>query len=104
MRRTGKSHTVELSRWLLIGLATAVAAAVFFAWLSDEVLEGDTLKLDETVREFVNRYASAQLTAAMQTITILGSVAFLLAFGGIVGLVFFVKKWRHDLFLLSYQK
>ena len=60
-----------------VGLAAAVAALLFFAWLSEEMLKGDTAAFDSSVREFVHAHSSESLTKVMQGSTFAGSTLFL---------------------------
>ncbi len=79
---------------LFFGLAIAVGALVLFAWLADEVLEGDTLRFDAAIRASVHQYASPALTSLMQIITMLGSPKFLIASGICVAIVFLIAGWH----------
>jgi membrane-associated phospholipid phosphatase len=71
---------VELQRNKVVyaGFLAAVAALLLFAWLAEEMLEGDTLRFDNAVRDTVHSWASPPLTAAMRGITQLGSPEFLI--------------------------
>lgn len=62
-----------LSLSLLLGLATAIAALIFFSWLTDEVLEGETRHFDEVTRAAVHQLASPLLTAIMRGFSFVGS-------------------------------
>src|SRR6185295_8502271 len=62
---------------LLLGLAAAIASLVFFGWLADEVLEGETRFFDTATRKAVHSLASPALTIAMRGISFLGSTLFL---------------------------
>lgn len=88
---------------LLIGLATAVAAVLFFAWLANEVLEGDTQYFDERVRLLIHQAASPPLTALMGAVTMLGAPWVLLALGCCAVLGFLRAGWRRAaaLFLVT---
>ncbi len=101
MKLTEKLETLELSLWFLIGLATALGAAVFFVWLSGEVLEGDTGRFDETIRVLVNSHASPGITTIIQTMTTLGSGSFLLCSGAAIGVLLMLKRSRRSLFVFS---
>jgi undecaprenyl-diphosphatase len=101
MKLTDKLRTLEISLGFLTGLVMAIGAVVFFAWLSGEVLEGDTARFDETIRTLVNSHASPRLTAIMQTITMLGSVSLLMSFGGMISLLFMLKGLRRSLIVFS---
>ena len=58
---------------LLLGLAAAIGALVFFGWLADEVLEGETRQFDETTRAAVHQLASPVLTTIMRGFSFVGS-------------------------------
>ena len=58
---------------LLLGLAAAIGALVFFGWLADEVLEGETRQFDEATRAAVHQFASPALTAIMRGLSFVGS-------------------------------
>ena len=76
------------------GFASSVGAMFLFAWLADEVLEGDTQAFDETIRTFVHGLATDSLTTLMQFFTFIGSTACLttLSFGVVT--VFLFKQWK----------
>jgi len=62
--------------FLLLGALLIAATARFvFGWLADEMLEGDTQKFDEFVRNAVHRHAAPEITWLMQGFSFLGSVA-----------------------------
>lgn len=62
-----------LSLSLLLGLAAAIGALVFFGWLADEVLEGETRHFDEATRAAVHQLASPFLTTLMRGFSFIGS-------------------------------
>ena len=66
----------KLYSWLLpLGaLLVAVAALFVFGWLSEEMLEGDTQKLDMFVRDSVHQHSAPGLTRLMQAFSFLGSI------------------------------
>ncbi len=88
-------------RWLLVGLATNVVALVFFAWLAGEVLQGESLWFDQSIRESISHLASPQVTLAMQATTLLGSVLFLACSGALISIGFVLAKWRRSLIVFS---
>ena len=57
---------------ILASLAVAVLALFLFAWLGNEVLQGDTQHFDTVVRMWVHRFASPAMTSAMKAISLLG--------------------------------
>lgn len=85
--------TVLFEAAIVISLAAAVLALFLFAWLGNEVLEGDTQHFDQAVRNWVHQYASAGMTRAMTTISLLGYniliLEMLIAFA-----VFAWLRWR----------
>lgn len=90
-----------LSLSLLLGLAGSVGSLVFFAWLSEEVLEGATRPFDEMTRALVHRFSSPGRTSAMLGISFLGSTEFLFSATTIVVIWFLLKHWRRDAVLFG---
>ena len=79
---------------LFLGLASAAGALFLFAWLAEEVLEGDIRAFDETIRTFVHGFASGLLTAFMNFVTLLGSTLFLsVVFIGVF-IIFIRINWK----------
>jgi undecaprenyl-diphosphatase len=70
-----KPKRVKSGFLLFGGLLIAATALFVFGWLADEMLEGDTQKFDEFVRNAVHRHAAPGLTRLMQGFSFLGSVA-----------------------------
>jgi undecaprenyl-diphosphatase len=62
-----------LSLSLLLGLTAAIASLIFFGWLADEVLEGETRHFDEVTRAAVHQLASPLLTTIMRGLSLVGS-------------------------------
>lgn len=85
-----------LSLSLLLGLAAAVGALIFFSWLTDEVLEGDSVQFDEATRAAVHQLASPVMTAIMRGLSLVGSTV-VLAIGTIIVVIWFAKqKWGRE--------
>src|SRR5215207_9228299 len=85
-----------ISLSLLIGLATAIGTLIFFGWLTDEVLEGDSRQFDEATRAAVHQLASPTLTALMRGLSFVGSTLALTIGTIIVIVVFAMRKWRRE--------
>jgi len=85
---------------LFLGLASAAGSIIFFAWIAEEVLEGDMRMFDETVRGFIHGLANDWLTFLMKFITLLGSTLFLSLLCVCVLVIFIAKKWKSAAFLL----
>jgi undecaprenyl-diphosphatase len=86
---------------LFFGLMIAVGALFFFAWLADEVLEGGTQAMDETVRIFVHGFASQPLTLLMNFVTVLGSTLFLSTVFVCVFIIFIRKNRKRPAILIT---
>lgn len=91
----------KLSLSLLLGLTAAIGVLVFFGWLTDEVLEGDTRAFDEATRAAVHQLASPTLTTTMRGISFFGSTQFLFPASAVIVLVFFFRAWKREAILLA---
>jgi undecaprenyl-diphosphatase len=61
---------------LLLGALLIAGTALFaFGWLAEEMLEGDTQRFDEFMRDSVHRHAAPGLTWIMQGFSFIGSAA-----------------------------
>jgi undecaprenyl-diphosphatase len=85
-----------LSLSLLLGLATAIGALVFFGWLADEALEGDARHFDEATRAAIHQLASPTLTAIMRVLSFVGSTISLSIGTVIVVVVFAMRRWGRE--------
>lgn len=93
---TNKKRLEFLSLSLLLGLATAILALIFFGWLADEALEGDARTFDDATRAAVHQLASPLMTAIMRGLSFAGSTI-ALTLGTIVVVVRFVmRKWKRE--------
>ena len=83
------------------GMVAAIATLLFFAWLSNEVLEGETRHFDEATRNAVHKLASPTLTATMRGISFTGSSLFLTC--ATVGMFIWLmlRGWPRDAWLLA---
>jgi undecaprenyl-diphosphatase len=94
---TKKNRLLEfISLSLLLGLAAAVGTIIFFGWLSDEVLDGETRHFDAITREAVHQLASPAMTTAMRGISFLGSTLFLTIATTAVIIWFALRKWGRE--------
>ncbi|HLK52430.1 MAG TPA: phosphatase PAP2 family protein [Candidatus Angelobacter sp.] len=85
--------TVLFEAAIVVSLALAVLALFLFAWLGNEVLEGDTQHFDQAVRNWVHQHASAGMTRTMTAISLLGYNILILEM--LVAFAFFAwLRWR----------
>ncbi len=86
---------------LVLGFAAAISALVFFAWLTEEVLEGETRNFDDATRTAVHQFASPGLTLVMRGISFLGSTDFLLVLTILVVVCFLLRNWPREAILFG---
>jgi undecaprenyl-diphosphatase len=85
-----------LSLSLLLGLATAIVALIFFGWLVDEALEGDARAFDDATRAAVHQLASPLLTLIMRGLSFVGSTIALTVGTIFVVIRFVMQKWTRE--------
>lgn len=85
-----------LSLSLLIGLGAAVAALIFFSWLTDQVFEGDAEKFDAATRAAVHQLASPAMTVIMRFFSFIGSTLMLTIGTAIVVIWFASRRWGRE--------
>ena len=83
------------------GMVAAIATLLFFAWLSNEVLEGETRHFDEATRNAVHELASPTLTATMRGISFTGSSLFLTCATVGIFIWLMLRGWQRDAWLLA---
>jgi undecaprenyl-diphosphatase len=78
---------------VIASFLAAVLCVLLFAWLGREVLAGDTLRFDESVRSWAHQFASTGMTRAMKIISLLGYEVLLLEVA--IAFVILLKlRWR----------
>ena len=94
---TNEKRSLEfLSLSLLLGLAAAVAALIFFSWLTDQVFEGDAVQFDEATRTAVHQLASPAMTVVMRFFSFIGSTLMLTILTAIVIVWFASRRWGRE--------
>ena len=94
---TNEKRALEfLSLSLLIGLSAAVAALIFFSWLTDQVFEGDAEKFDAATRAAVHQLASPAMTVLMRFFSFIGSTLMLTIGTAIVVIWFASRRWGRE--------
>ncbi|HLY92473.1 MAG TPA: phosphatase PAP2 family protein, partial [Candidatus Angelobacter sp.] len=77
---------------IVLSLGVAVLSLLLFTWLGHEMLEGDTLRFDDSVRLWVHEFASPGMTRAMTLVSSLGSRV-LIAQLAVVMIIFAWLRW-----------
>ena len=90
-------NTVGLE--LVAGLLLLTAGAWGFAWIADELAEGDT-RVDVRVANWLHDHATPGWTAFFENVTRLGNVSTLLVVVLLAAVVLWRKGWRGELELL----
>lgn len=85
-----------LSLSLLLGLGAAIAALIFFSWLTDQVFEGDAVQFDEATRAAVHQLASPAMTVVMRFFSFVGSTLMLTILTAIVIVWFAMRRWGRE--------
>ena len=86
---------------ITVGMLASIATLLFFAWLSNEMLKGDTQHFDEVTRNAVHQIASPTLTAIMRGISFTGSTLFLTCTTIVMFIWLMSRGWRRDAWLLA---
>lgn len=84
----------DASRALIVSLASSALLLILFAWLSEEVFEGELQRFDLGVRMKVHEFFSPAVTTFMQDVTFLGSMGFLVALFAILVAVWLAKGMK----------
>ncbi|HLH06053.1 MAG TPA: phosphatase PAP2 family protein [Terriglobales bacterium] len=76
-----------------LSLLGAILCLLLFSWLAHEVFEGETMRFDAAIRNWVHQFASPSLTCAMFAISWMGAVGLgLLLLISVI--VFFAIRWN----------
>ena len=102
MTTTSNSFRVRvLGKALIIGFLLAFAVVLLFAWLAEEVHEGDTLRFDEYVRGIVHTHATPALTSVMRFVSSVGSPEVMTLLSIVSFLVLWRETWRRAAIVLA---
>ena len=81
-------------RSFTVSLVCSIFFLIIFAWLSEEVFEGELQRFDFSIRMKVHEFFSPQLTKFMQAMTFLGSIGFLTALFAVLVAVLLFKGMK----------
>jgi undecaprenyl-diphosphatase len=79
-------------RSLIISLASSATFLILFAWLSEEVFEGELQRFDMAVRMKVHEFFSPQMTTFMKAMTFMGSIGFLSSLFVLITAIWLLRK------------
>jgi membrane-associated phospholipid phosphatase len=95
-------HHVRSERIVVaLGFVLALAALLFFAWIAEEMLEGDTAQFDSEVRSTVHEHSTPQVTPVMKALTVFGSSIVMAPLALLVLLVCYIRREFHALKTLA---
>jgi undecaprenyl-diphosphatase len=102
-RQTAASLNHARSELLIaiLGLALAVGALWFFAWIAEEMLEGSTAQFDSQVRSIVHAHSTGQVTTIMKFLTLFGSSLVMTPLALFTLLVCYFEREFHALKMLA---
>ena len=86
---------------LVVGFLSALGALLFFAWIAEEMLEGDTARFDSMVTAAVHAHASAPATVLMKALTVLGSSAVMTPLAILTLILCYTRREFHALKTLA---
>jgi undecaprenyl-diphosphatase len=81
---------------LSVSLAITALTLILFSWIAEEMLEGDTLLFDASVRGFVHSFSSPGLTKVMFALSFMGATGMMAILVAAV-VLFLVKRWHRAL-------
>lgn len=90
-----------LNKALVIGFLLAMSVVLLFAWLAEEVHEGETLRFDNHVRAVIHAHATPALTSAMAFFSRLGSPLVITFLSIASFLILWRERWRRAAILLA---
>jgi undecaprenyl-diphosphatase len=90
-RPTRITALIEVS--VVLSLAVAVLSLFLLGWIANDMREGDTMKFDLAVRNWVHQFASPGMTRAMTAISLLGYDVLIVALVMALA-VFAYLRWR----------
>ena len=83
-----------------VGLVLALLAGILFAWVGEEVAEGDTQAFDEPARALINRRATPGLTAVMVFASVWGAPWRLSVLAALATVAFLARRWTRGAILV----
>ena len=98
---TAERHKRSERVLLVMGFLAALGALLLFAWMAEEMIEGDTVRFDSAVTAAVHAHASAPLTTIMKALTMLGSSVVMTPLAILALAVCYIRREFHALKILA---
>lgn len=98
---TAERHKRSERVLLAMGFLAALGALLLFAWIAEEMIEGDTVRFDSAVTAAVHAHASAPLTSIMKALTMLGSSIVMTPLAILTLAVCYIRREFHALKTLA---
>jgi undecaprenyl-diphosphatase len=95
----GRARLIGLE--LGAGLLLALLAGLLFAWLAEEVVEGDTQAADDLLRGMVNARATPGLTQVMVFASVWGAPRRLAVLAVVAVVIFLTRRWHRGAVLVA---
>jgi len=97
----GQRHARSERLIAILGFVSAVGALLFFAWIAEEMLEGDTAQFDSQVTSVVHAHSTDRLTTIMRSLTFFGSSVVMTPLSILTLAVCYIKREFHALKMLA---
>jgi undecaprenyl-diphosphatase len=101
MSRPETSQRVKSGFLPAAGIGVIAAVSLFLAWFSEEMLKGDTVQFDATLRAAIHKLASPTLTQAMVAFSFLGSTVLISTLSVLAALLFLYFRMRREAVLIA---
>jgi undecaprenyl-diphosphatase len=90
----GPAPTTLMESIVVVSLAVAALSLFLFAWIAEEMAEGETAAFDLSVRAWVHQFASPSMTRAMTVISLLGYDILIVELVAALA-IFLYLGWKH---------
>jgi undecaprenyl-diphosphatase len=90
-----------MSAALVAGLLAAGAALVLVTWLGREVMEGEVLGMDESIRALLHKLVSPRATTIMIAASVYGGPSVLVTLALVAALAFQLRGWSRGALLVA---
>jgi membrane-associated phospholipid phosphatase len=89
----GRTRLAAAGAILVLGFVAAAALLSAFAWLASEVLEQDTVAMDNATLQFLQRFSSPEMTLVANLVSAMGSQVVLAVGAALLVAFFWQRRW-----------